>query len=79
MAKSDQLRVPAWRSKMMQDAAAIGKVARTCRRFGISRKSFYTWRRRFAITAPRVPPRLLYVDDVRARAVALFQAVRRAH
>jgi hypothetical protein len=31
----------------MQHAAAIGNVARTCRLFGISRKTFYKWRQRF--------------------------------
>jgi transposase len=47
MTKAEQLRVTTWRSKMMQHAAALGNVARTCRRFGISRKTFYKWRRRF--------------------------------
>ena len=48
MTKTEQLRVTTWRSKVLQHAAAIGNVARTCRRFGISRKSFYKWRRRLA-------------------------------
>ena len=47
MTKTEQLRVTTWRSKVLQHATAIGNVARTCRRFGISRKSFYKWRRRF--------------------------------
>jgi transposase len=47
MTKTEQLRVTTWRSRVLQHAAAIGNVARTCRRFGISRKSFYKWRRRF--------------------------------
>jgi transposase InsO family protein len=48
MTKTEQLRVTTWRSKVLQHAVAIGNVARTCRRFGISRKSFYKWRRRLA-------------------------------
>ena len=48
MTKTEQRRVTTWRSQMMQHAAASGNVARTCRRFGISRKTFYKWRRRFA-------------------------------
>jgi transposase InsO family protein len=47
MTKTEQLRVTTWRSKILQHAAAISNVARTCRRFGISRKTFYKWRRRF--------------------------------
>ena len=47
MTKTEQIRITTWRSKVLQHAAAIGNVARTCRRFGISRKSFYKWRRRF--------------------------------
>jgi transposase InsO family protein len=47
MTKIQQRRVTTWRSKIMQHAAAIGNVARTCRRFGISRKTFYKWRQRF--------------------------------
>ena len=33
---------------MLQQAADDGNVARVCRRFGISRKSFYKWKRRRA-------------------------------
>jgi transposase len=47
MTKTEQLRVTTWRSKILQHAAAISNVARTCRRFGISRKTFYKWRQRF--------------------------------
>ena len=47
MTKTEQLRVTTWRSKILQHAAAISNVERTCRRFGISRKTFYKWRRRF--------------------------------
>src|SRR6187397_1665843 len=47
MTKTEQVRITTWRSKVLQHAVAIGNVARTCRRFGISRKSFYKWQRRF--------------------------------
>src|SRR4051812_10359731 len=48
MTKSEQVRVTAWRRKILQQAADDGNVARVCRRFGISRKSFYKWKRRHA-------------------------------
>jgi transposase-like protein len=64
MTKTEQLRVTTWRSKVLQHATAISNVARTCRRFGISRNSFYKWRRRFMehedaglCDRPRVPQR----------------------
>ena len=64
MTKTEQLRVTIWRSKVLQHATTIGNVSRTCRRFGISRKSFYKWRRRFMehgdaglCDRPRVPQR----------------------
>jgi transposase InsO family protein len=47
MTKADQIRLQAWRSKMLQRAAATGNVARTCRHFAISRKTFYKWKGRF--------------------------------
>ena len=65
MTKTEQIRITTWRSKVVQHAAAIGNVARTCRRFGISRKSFYKWRRRFTehgdaglLDRPRTPRRV---------------------
>jgi hypothetical protein len=36
----------AWRLKALQQAADDQNMARVCRRFGISRKSFYKWKRR---------------------------------
>ena len=64
MTKAEQTRLTTWRSKVLQHAAAVGNVARTCRRFGISRKSFYKWKRRHAehgdaglCDRPRVPQR----------------------
>jgi transposase-like protein len=38
----------AWRLKVLHEAADEQNVARVCRRFGISRKSFYKWKRRHA-------------------------------
>ena len=48
MTKGEQARLMAWRSKVLQQAAGEQNVARVCRRFGISRKSFYKWKRRHA-------------------------------
>jgi len=48
MTKSEQARLTAWRLRMLQEAADRPNVARVCRRFGISRKSFYKWKRRHA-------------------------------
>jgi transposase InsO family protein len=64
MTKGEQARLTAWRSKVLQQATAEGNVARVCRRFGISRKSFYKWKRRHAehgdaglCDRPRTPQR----------------------
>ncbi len=46
MTKGEQTRLMAWRSKVLQQATGEQNVARVCRRFGISRKSFYKWKRR---------------------------------
>jgi transposase len=48
MTKAEQSRFTAWRLRVLQQAADHGNVARVCRRFGISRKSFYKWKRRRA-------------------------------
>ena len=49
MTKAEHLRLVAWRSKFLQHAAREHTtVAHTCRYFGISRKTFYKWRRRHA-------------------------------
>jgi transposase InsO family protein len=48
MTKGEQARLMAWRSKVLRQAAGEQNVARVCRRFGISRKSFYKWKRRHA-------------------------------
>jgi transposase-like protein len=48
MTKAEQARLLAWRFKVLQEAAATERnIARTCRRFGISRQAFYRWKRRF--------------------------------
>lgn len=46
MTKGEQARLMAWRLRVLQQAADEQNVARVCRRFGISRKSFYKWKRR---------------------------------
>ena len=48
MTKREQARLTAWRRKVLQQAADEQNVARVCRRFGLSRKSFYKWKRRHA-------------------------------
>lgn len=48
MTKAEQVRLTAWRLRLLGQAATDGNVSRVCRRFGISRKSFYKWRRRQA-------------------------------
>ena len=48
MTKAEQVRLTAWRLRVLRQAADDGNVARVCRRFGISRKSFYKWKRRHA-------------------------------
>ena len=82
MTKTEQVRITTWRSKVLQHAAAIGNVARTCRRFGMSRKSFYKWRRRFLEhgdtglcdrpRAPRHSPRAT-AEDVISKTLYLRQ------
>ena len=44
--KSEQRRLTNRRLKLLQAVASVGNVARTCRHFGISRKTFYKWRQR---------------------------------
>ena len=48
MTKGEQARLMTWRLKVLQQAADLGNVARVCRWFGISRKSFYKWKQRHA-------------------------------
>lgn len=48
MTKAEQKRLTNWRSKILLRAADSRCVARTCRHYGLSRKTFYKWHRRFA-------------------------------
>ena len=49
MTKAEQARLVGWRLKFLQRAGDGPRcVARTCRYFGISRKTFYKWKRRHA-------------------------------
>jgi transposase len=65
MSKAEQTRLMAWRLRVLQEAGASARsVARTCRRFGLSRRTFYKWRRRYKdhgaaglCDRPRTPPR----------------------
>jgi transposase InsO family protein len=48
MTKAEQTRLLTWRFKLLQHAGESSRrVARTCRHFGISRKTFYKWKKRF--------------------------------
>jgi hypothetical protein len=63
MNKNEQNRVVAWRLKLLRQASDMPKsVAQTCRRFGLSGKTFYKWRARYKshgeaglCDRPRVP------------------------
>jgi transposase len=47
MTKAEQVRLVAWRSKILQHAAGENRtVSQTCRFFGISRKTYYKWANR---------------------------------
>ena len=49
MTKTEQTRLTSWRLKILQRAKEDSRnVAWTCRHFGISRKTFYKWKARFA-------------------------------
>jgi transposase len=49
MTKADQIRLTTWRCTVLRQAEARARnVAWTCRHSGISRKTFYKWKRRFA-------------------------------
>jgi hypothetical protein len=50
MTKTEQARLVTWRAKILQHASGEPRtVARTCRHFGISRKTHYKWKRRQAV------------------------------
>ena len=47
MTKATQTRLISWRLKVLRHASEVTQnVARTCRHFGISRQTFYKWKRR---------------------------------
>lgn len=47
MTKAELTRLMSWRLKVLRHASEVTQnVARTCRHFGISRQSFYKWKRR---------------------------------
>ena len=49
MTKAEQARLVGWRLKVLQRAGdGPRRVAHTCRHFGISRKTFYKWKQRYA-------------------------------
>ena len=48
MTKAERTRLLTWRFKILQQAAEVPRnVARTCRYVGISRKTYYKWKRRY--------------------------------
>src|SRR6187551_2324077 len=48
MNKGEQARLVAWRLRVLRHATEEARdVARTCRHFGLSRKTFYKWKSRF--------------------------------
>ena len=48
MNKSEQVRLWAWRVRVIREAVSSSRnIAPTCRRFGISRQAYYRWTRRF--------------------------------
>jgi transposase InsO family protein len=50
MTKAEQARQVAWRLRIFQHASERDRwVAQTCRRFGISRKTFYKWKKRYEV------------------------------
>lgn len=49
MAQHEQLRLVNWRLKILREADEAPRcVAFVCRRYGISRKTFYKWKKRYA-------------------------------
>ena len=62
MTKTEQTRLTHWLFKVTQRAVELRCVAGTCRHFGLSRNTFYKWRRRVArTTAPSsmIPRRMV--------------------
>jgi transposase-like protein len=65
MTEGEQIRLVTWRLKVLQHADEASRgVAQTCRHFGISRPTFYKWKKRYAAAeaaglcdGPRTPRR----------------------
>src|SRR4028118_1115061 len=53
MSEQQQLRVQEHRLKVLRYAQSTGNVAKTCRRYGISRTLFYQWRTRYQEDGPQ--------------------------
>jgi transposase InsO family protein len=48
MTKAEQTRLVTWRMRVLEHAGGgTRQVARTCRHFGLSRKTFYKWKKRY--------------------------------
>src|SRR5262245_52901386 len=48
MTNAERTRLVTWRFKILQHSATAPRnVARSCRYFGISRKTYYKWKRRY--------------------------------
>ena len=48
MTKAEQTRLVTWRMKVLEHAGSgTRQVAQTCRHFGLSRKTFYKWKKRY--------------------------------
>jgi hypothetical protein len=47
MSEQQQLRLQNHRLKVLQHAQSTGNVAKTCRRYAISRTLFYKWQQRY--------------------------------
>jgi transposase len=47
MLEHEQQRLQNWRLKILREGQGTRQVAPTCRRYGISRKTFYKWKKRY--------------------------------
>jgi transposase len=47
MIEHEQQRLQNWRLKILREGQGTRQVAPTCRRYGISRKTFYKWKKRY--------------------------------
>jgi transposase len=47
MLEHEQQRLQNWRLKILREGQDARQVAPTCRRYGISRKTFYKWKKRY--------------------------------